>query len=135
MLILDKILKFKQYDLFDLPPVLNLTSKYLESHILNNTYKTTTLNQHLNNTKYDLVISNYGFSELPKILQIKYIEKVIQKSKRGYLTMNSGKKNSAFKNNHLSLDDLEKLLPDFEVVPERPSTHKENYIIIWGHSY
>ena len=40
--------------------------------------------------KIDLLINNYAFSELPKNLQIKYLEEVISKSTHGYMTMNSG---------------------------------------------
>jgi putative sugar O-methyltransferase len=133
LLIADKILKFKRYDLFDLSPVLDLTSRYLESHTLNSAYKTQTINQHLGNIKYDLVISNYAFSELSSGLQRAYINKVILMSKRGYMTMNSGTEISAFQVGNLSLSELRELLPDFEVLPERPSTHPGNYIIVWGH--
>jgi len=132
LLIADKVLKFKQYDLFDLPPVLRLTSKYIESHTLNAAYYTTSLNQHRGDVEYDLVISNYAFSELPSKLQLRYIEKILSKSKRGYLTMNSGKENSAFKEDKLSLSDLKKYLPSFEILEEKPLTATDNYIIVWG---
>ena len=58
LLINDKIFKFKEYHLFDLPPVLNLASKYLECHNLNNSYKINTLNQHseISITTYQSVI-------------------------------------------------------------------------------
>ena len=134
LLIVDKIFNFEQYDLFDLPVVLLLASKYIESHTLNSSYHTTSLNQHKGDVIYDLVISNYAFSELPSELQTRYIEKIILKSKRGYLTMNSGKNNCAFTENKLTLNELKKLLPRFEIIPESPLTHPGNYIIIWGHN-
>ena len=68
LLIADMILKFKQYDLFDLPPVLELTHRYLAAHILNHAYSLQTINQLREDVKYDLVISNYAFSELPCLL-------------------------------------------------------------------
>ena len=134
LLIADKVLKFKQCDLFDLYPVLELTSRYLESHALNSAYKTQTINQHTGDINYDLVISNYAFSELPSTLQRVYIKKVILMSKRGYMTMNSGREVSAFSEDKVSLSELKELLPDFEVLPERPSSHPGNYIIVWGHN-
>jgi putative sugar O-methyltransferase len=134
LLIVDKIFNFEQYDLFDLPVVLLLATKYIESHTLNSSYHTTSLNQHKGDVIYDLVISNYAFSELPSELQTRYIEKIILKSKRGYLTMNSGKNNCAFTENKLTLNELKKLLPRFEIIPESPLTHPGNYIIIWGHN-
>jgi putative sugar O-methyltransferase len=133
LLVNDRIFKFKEYDLFDLDPVLNLTSKYLECYILNSSYRTLTINKSVGDKRYDLVISNYAFSELPTQLQMKYIEKVLSKSKRGYLTMNSGLKDSVFKDNKLSLDELKKLLPTFEIFSESPLTAPNNYIIVWGH--
>jgi putative sugar O-methyltransferase len=132
LLIADKVLKFNQYDLFDLPPVLALTSKYIESHTLNSAYQTISLNQHRGDVEYDLVISNYAFSELPSKLQIRYIQKILSKSKKGYLTMNSGKANSAFREDKLSLADLRKHLPLFEIIDEKPLTSTDNYIIVWG---
>jgi putative sugar O-methyltransferase len=131
MLVIDQMFDIQKYLLFDLPPVIYLIQKYLESHLLNSSYETSTLNQCDNRREFDLVISNYAFSELPLPLQIKYIEKVLLKSKRGYLTMNSGLTNSAF-GSHLKIDDFRKYLPDIEISEEKPLTKPDNYIIIWG---
>ena len=132
MLVLDRTIQMQEYHLFDLQPVLRLTEKYLEHHILNASYTTSTLNQHRGDVEYDLVISNYAYSELPRELQKKYIEKVLSKAKRGYLTMNSGLPNSCF-HNKLNLDELAELLPEFETLQEHPNTFPNNYIIVWGH--
>lgn len=132
LLINDKAFIFEEYHLFDLPPVLELTSKYLECHVLNKSYKNFTLNQHNGNVFYELAISNYSYSELPSSLQIKYAEKIFKKSKRGYLTMNSGLPNSAFSNNKLTITELKNILPKFDVIEEKPLTHPGNYIIVWG---
>ena len=132
-LINDRIFKIKEYELLDLPPVLNLVSKYLDSHILNCAYKISTLNQKTGDDKYDLIISNYAFSELPSQLQIKYIEKVISKCKKGYLTMNSGLSRAGRSTNKLTIEQLRDQLPTFEMLPEDPITSPDNYIIIWGH--
>jgi putative sugar O-methyltransferase len=132
MLINDQVFKMKSYHLFDLSPVLMLASRYLENHILNASYELSTLNQSAGDLEYDLVISNYAFSELPQQLQKKYIEKVLSKSKKGYLTMNSGHSDSAFSQNKLSLSQLEELLPKFRVFEEKPLTSAKNYIIVWG---
>jgi putative sugar O-methyltransferase len=131
-LINDMTFKIKEYELLDLPPVLNLISKYLESHILNYGYKLSTLNQKTGEDSFDLVISNYAFSELPTHLQMKYIEKVISQCRRGYMTMNSGMGNF-HPINKLSVDELRKHLPNFEIFPEYPLTGPDNYIIVWGH--
>jgi hypothetical protein len=106
LLINDQIFRVKEHHLYDLPPVLDLAERYLETHILNCSYKKFTLNQNAGDERYDLAISNYAFSELPSQLQCKYIEKILTKSSRGYLTMNSGRENSAFHGNFLSIGDL-----------------------------
>src|SRR5262249_29730903 len=106
LLVNDSEFSMQRYDLFDLEPVLRLVERYLESHLLNCAYQTSTLNQHLGEKAYDLVISNYTFSELPSQLQRKYIEKVLASAKKAYLTMNSGTSASAFQNDKLSLAEL-----------------------------
>lgn len=132
LLINDRLFKITEYHLFDLPPVLCLVSKYLESHILNTSYVLNTLNQCNGNDTYDLVISNYAFSELPSQLQLMYIKKVLSKAQKGYLIMNSGLESSAYKSKHLSLDQLRALLPPFQVLSETPETAFGNYVIVWG---
>jgi len=134
LLVLDRIYSFYQYHLFDLQPVLALTSRYLEHHTLNSSYKLCTLNQCDGCYSYDLAISNYGFSELPIHIQVQYIKKVLSKSKCGYLTMNSGKGPPERTINQLTLVQLHKLLPPFQILEERPLTRPENYILVWGQS-
>ena len=129
-LVNDHLLKFNFVKLFDLSIVNKLIERYLESHLLKGTYKTTTINKELV-SKYELVISNYAFSELPRELQIIFINKVLSQSRRGYLTMNSGISGTR-SIGKLSLDELRKLLPKFEIFEEVPLTSPHNYIIIWG---
>jgi putative sugar O-methyltransferase len=132
LLVADKVLSFTRYDLLDLPPVLALASKYLEAHILNCAYRTITINQHAGDIEYDLIVSNYAFSELPSKLQRKYVAKILSKSKRGYLTMNSGKPDSKYTEDRLSLEELTELLPGLEVIDEMPLSRPGNCVIVWG---
>ena len=132
LLVLDQIFKLGMYSMFDLPPVLNLVSKYLESHVLNSAYRTRTLNQSDGSEAYDLVMSNYAFSELPSRVQMKYVEKIMSKSRRGYLTMNSGTATSLFAKDHLLIEELRAVLPPFELLEERPLTFDGNFILVWG---
>ncbi|WP_169054162.1 putative sugar O-methyltransferase [Nitratireductor sp. XY-223] len=133
LLVIDAVLDFDEYHLFDLPPVLDLISRYLECFTLNGSYQTLTLNRHPGHTDYDLVISNYAFSELPSDLQRKYISKVLSRSKRGYLTMNSGLPTSSFTNDKLSQAELLELLPGAQIIAEEPNAARDNYILVWGH--
>lgn len=128
----DQLLNVEKAKLFDLPFVNNLIDRYLNSYLLRGSYETTVINQ-FKAQKFDLVISNYAFSELPCLLQKLYIRKVLSNSEKGYLTMNSGIGGKRSKNK-LSLNELRDLLPAFEVIQEEPLTSKYNYIIIWGHN-
>ena len=133
LLVLDRMCRFQRYDLYDLLPVLQLTAKYLEAHLLNSSYATSTLNQCGSDAMYDLVISNYAFSELPAELATKYIEKVLSKASRGYLTMNSGRGETERNRGKLTLKEYGVLLPAFEILEENPLTGRDNYILAWGH--
>lgn len=131
ILLIDKVFTCRFY-LFDLRPVIELSSKYLEAHVLDGSYRPCTLNKHDGRAEFDLVISNYAFSELPSHLQDKYIQKVLSRAKRGYITMNSGFKNEPRTIGKLSFDALKERLPNFDVIKEEPLTSANNYIIIWG---
>ena len=131
-LVNDQLLNVQSARLFDMQIVNKLIDRYLNAHLLNGTYVTTVINKE-EPRDYDLVISNYAFSELPKTLQLAYIKKVLSKSKRGYLTMNSGLGNKR-STGKLTLDELTELLPEFRVIEEEPLTTNQNYIIVWGHS-
>ena len=133
LLVNDRLFAISSYEMIDLPPVLELASKYLESHVLNCGYRTATLNRKTGEDHYDLAISNYAFSELPAHIQQKYIDKVLSRSKRGYLIMNSGQGNTGRSKGKLTLDELRRLLPTFEILPEEPRTSPDNYLIVWGH--
>jgi putative sugar O-methyltransferase len=132
-LILDKLINIQNYLLIDLYEVTKFIEKYLECYVLNSSYETKTINKISQNNSWDLVISNYAFSELPSETQYNYIKKILLKSKNGYMTMNSGLDTSAFLKNHLSLKEITNLMPSIKIIPEKPLTHKGNYIIVWGH--
>ena len=116
----------------DLHEVTKLIEKYLECYLLNSSYETKTINKISQENSWDLVISNYAFSELPSETQYNYINKILLKSKNGYMTMNSGVGASAFKKNHLSLKEITNLIPNIKIIAEEPLTFKDNYIIVWG---
>jgi putative sugar O-methyltransferase len=132
MLIIDKLFDVTEYHLYDLPPVLDLVSMYLESYLLNSSYKTVTINQNSGDDSYDLAISNYALSELPSKLQITYIRKILSRARRGYLTMNSGRTDSVFQGDKLLVEELRVLLPPFEIFEEAPLTGRSNYLVVWG---
>jgi putative sugar O-methyltransferase len=131
--ILKDLFRIENYGIYDLPNVQNLIKRYLIS--INKGEHVQFLNLAKGtNKKWDIVISNYAFSELPKKLQKTYITEVLSKSRRGYLIMNSGRGNLTMRNKgKLNIEDLQKLLPSFEIFEEKPKTGPDNYVIIWGH--
>jgi putative sugar O-methyltransferase len=117
------------YTLIDLPSVLGLCKKYLNSFDLphaNIHYKTM---DELKGDKYDITISNYAFTECNKEVQSTYINKVLLNSDKGYLTANFI--NHIFNIDYHSKDELLKIIPGSYVVDETPNTHKDNCIILW----
>ena len=128
----DSLLNVKSSHLFDLPIVNKLISRYVNYFLLQGSFHVLHINNVLPQT-YDLVISNYAFSELPRVLQLAYIDKVISHSKSGYLTMNSGIGGSRDAGK-LSLDEFLSFMPDdAAVLEEDPVTYRFNYLIVWGH--
>jgi putative sugar O-methyltransferase len=133
-LVMEQTQKIQSYSMYDLPSVQNLTEKYLKQKTTTN--KVVMRNfQDETNICFDLVISNYAFSELPKPIQVEYVEKVLSKAKKGYMIMNSGRTNDTGRSTgKLSLDELKVLLPPFEILEEIPNSSPDNYVIAWGHN-
>ena len=122
--------KKNNYFVFDLPQVQILVEKYLNKISQN---KVTCLNiQNFKDRDFDLVISNYAFSELPFILQEAYLNKVLVNSKNGYLIMNTGVDNITGRSRgKMSLEYIKSKIPNVEIYPERPLTGPDNYLIVW----
>lgn len=125
--------KIETYSLFDLPEVLALAGKYLGKfgkgpqtgvRFVDGTGMDTTCI----NEGYDLVISNYAFSELIRSIQDAYLEKVILKSRAGYITWNSL---SCDMLDGYSLEELLQKIPGSRVIAEEPLTKEKNCIIVW----
>ena len=118
----------KSYTLYDLPPVLKLTNKFLEK--LTDTAKFRFIDgRDPEPTKSDLLISNYGFSELTREVQKMYLDKVISHAKMGYITWNelSYKELDGY-----SVNEILFLIPGSRIIPEKPLTYPNNVIIVWG---
>ena len=81
---------------------------------------------------WDLCISNYAFSELPKKLQSLYIKNVLLNSKSGYMIMNSGIDGNFGNIKNHSQKELLKLFKDSIISKELPLTFKDNYLFTWG---
>lgn len=127
--ILTSYFSISKYSLFDLPEVLGLSRRYL--NMFGNMDKISFVDgtKIMVEDDYDFVISNYAFSELVRDVQNIYLDKVILKSKAGYITWNSLSYDVL---DGYSLDELLKLIPGSSVIAEEPLTAPNNCIIIWG---
>jgi hypothetical protein len=78
---------------------------------------------------YDLVISNYAFSELSRDLQKAYLDKVILRAKRGYMLCNQI---TPAGYGSYRPEDLLAAINDAKRLAEEPLTFEGNYLIVWG---
>lgn len=85
--IINDCYKPASYTLVDLPEVIALSERYLTSSNYNNVHYFT--QENLPDREYDLVISNYAFSECERSIQMGYVNDVLKKSKNGYITFNT----------------------------------------------
>jgi hypothetical protein len=78
---------------------------------------------------YDLILSNYAFSECKKEFQDEYLERVLRPATRGYLTCNYC--DPATYSKAEILERLKKIVANVEEVSEEPLTSPNNYIVVW----
>lgn len=123
--------KVETYSLFDLPEVLALAGKFLGKFGKSITDKVRFVDGTQIDVEgnYDFVISNYAFSELVRDVQDVYLEKVILKSKAGYITWNTLSHDVL---DGYSLEELLEKIPGSSTIAEEPLTKENNCIIIWG---
>ena len=134
--IISDLYNFESYTLVDLSSCLPLVKKYLDRFGVKN-LNYTTLDDLENNGKYDLVISNYAFSEITRSIQDIYIEKVISKSSRGYMLCNFSTHGT--KINSYSEQELVNLIDENKVMvfKKKPELAKIDVscnisLLIWG---
>lgn len=125
--IINSYFKVKNYCLVDLKPVLMLTQKYLDHYVFNTSIAYKTMHE-LGNESYDLIISNYAFTEMRKEIQDVYLQKVILPSKRGYITYNEVNPKDF---NSYKREELSKLLPNLQVFEEVGTFTSRDCILIW----
>ncbi|WP_211214326.1 putative sugar O-methyltransferase [Pontibacter roseus] len=116
------------YTLVDIKPALMLTQRYLDNYILDSVLSYKTMNE-LKVETYDLVISNYAFTELPRKFQDVYLKKIILNSNSGYITYNEITP-EAFES--YKRDELLRIIPNSYIIDEEPLTHAKNCIIVWN---
>jgi len=126
--ILSDLFGFASYTIIDLPQCNELTKKYLSRQGVDNV-EYISYDKVPSNKKYDLVISNYGFSQCDRAEQQKYLEKIIDTTPKGYITCNFIAKD-AFSSQEL-IKILNTIKKTLIIQPEVPSTGADNLVFIW----
>lgn len=126
--VLNAYYKPATYCLVDIQPALALAQRFLDNYILHSVLTYKTMNE-LSQRDYDLLLSNYAFTELPRAIQDVYLNKVILRSKRGYITYNeiTPREFNSYKSG-----ELIEMIPGSRILKEEPLTHPKNCIIVWG---
>ena len=117
----------EEVTLVDIPPALSLTSKFLNS--VGVAFRLNLNSPSESNEKeFDLLVSNYAFSELNRKYQDWYIKNYILKSKNGFILWN---KLSFVELDGYSLDYLISIIPGAKMMPESPLSFDGNTVIYW----
>ncbi|BAZ49918.1 putative methyltransferase [Nostoc sp. NIES-4103] len=125
--IINSYFKVKSYTLVDLKPVLMLAQRYLDHYPLNTTLIYKTMNE-LSKENYDLVISNYAFTEIRRDVQDIYLEKVLLSATKGYITYNEINPEDF---HSYTKEELIKLMPQIRVKPEVGILHPKDCTLVW----
>jgi putative sugar O-methyltransferase len=119
------------YTIVDLETVLPLVRKYLgRLGVKNIVYLTQ--DQITEGKEFDLVISNYAFSECTRRVQDYYLDGILNKAHRGYITYNYG--GTANERSPYDKDGIVRRLSGRHVVhilDEKPRTAPMNFILVW----
>lgn len=126
--IINSYFKPNSYCLIDIKPALMLAKRFLDHYIIHSPLIYKTMNE-LQEKEYDLLISNYAFTELSRPIQDIYLKKCILCSKMGYITYNEIAP-PEFKS--YKKEELINIIPHSEIRDEIPLMHPNNCIIVWG---
>lgn len=126
--IISDFFKINSYTIVDLKPVLSLAKKYLSKVGVKNV-SFLTADELNKEEKYDLIISNYSFSECVRSVQDLYFEKVIRNSQRGYITWN-------FLNQEIDFDlytikEFSSKIKNPKIIVSRPEAFSVGRILFW----
>ena len=122
---------FAEYVLLDMPEPLALTARYLATQNVSNLRFIAS--EDAVAEEFDIVISNFAFSECNRDVQDAYLEKYILKSKAGYMLLNNMSK-LLFPAPYFVLELRNVLTKNgyrVKILPEIPSTGPQNILIIW----
>ena len=116
-----------------MPEVNSLIDIFVKKSKVEFSYNLKTLEDEFEGTRYDLIISNYAFSELNSFLQIKAIKNIINKSNNCFMIINSNSFENHKKYKKLKFLDQETLLQKIKnsyIKDEIPNTANGNYLLL-----
>lgn len=132
--ILTDIFHCKKYTIIDLPGPLALAKRFLNELEVQNVHFLS-FDSEIPDRAFDLVISNYAFSECTSSMQQRYIEDVFTHSNSGYLLCNNFPTNDPlsylFSNKTETLKKLSNQKIHWMELQEDPKTSPNNYLIVW----
>ena len=133
-IILDQLLEIESYTFYDLWQVNLLIKRFIEDSNFSTKYTVATIREDSSNYRnsWDFCISNYAFSELPKAIQEIYIKKILNKTKKGFMLMNSGVSGKFGNIRNHSQKELLNTLKNASIDNEIPLTYINNYLLTWG---
>ena len=133
-IILDQLLQIESYTFYDLWQVNLLIKRFIENSNFSSKYTISTIREDSFNCRnsWDFCISNYAFSELPKAIQEIYINKIINKTRKGFMLMNSGVSGKFGNVINFSQKELLNKLKNASIHNEIPLTYVNNYLLTWG---
>jgi hypothetical protein len=108
---------FRSYALVDLPPVLALAKRYLDTLGVPNVELGA-------QGAFDLVVSNYAFSECRRKVQTLYLDELLKPTPRGYMTCNFME--------GMGREEIAAQLPGSRWIEENPRSAKRNATLVWG---
>lgn len=128
--IISDIFRFKKYTIIDLPEALGVAKKFLRAHNVKNVTFLTP-DQLPTDTSFDLLISNYAFSECYAYIQAYYAKNILSKARNGYCICNQICKGSEYNDKESTLATLTNHGIGWDIIDEVPLTAPDNYLIVW----
>lgn len=132
--IISDVFSVASYTIVDLPLVIPLIRKYLERLRVSNVFYLTQ-GQITDPIESDLAISNYAFSECTRHVQDHYLENILDKARKGYLTYNFPKRyHFPSETSPYSKSGIIKQISKkhaVQIFEEKPRTGPMNFILVW----
>lgn len=129
--IISDVFNVASYTIIDLKIVLPLIRKYLERVGVRRVMYLTQ-DQLTEGLDFDLVISNYAFSECVRRVQDHYLKRILSEAQRGYLTCNFvGETDETSPYNKEAIIERLTKTHSVRILSEKPRTGPMNLILVW----